>query len=109
MTGEGINQGGNKPIPTLANELTGLIIAYVKQETVVPIKSLGSVRHCFRRGSGPLTRRRRGHAHPGRRAGRPGRDRIAPARQPDLGSLHRRFDRCGRRCGLGRHKNQEGH
>jgi hypothetical protein len=33
-------KGDGKPIPTLFNELTGLVIAYVKQETVVPIKNL---------------------------------------------------------------------
>jgi hypothetical protein len=34
-------RGGGKSVGTLVNELAGLIIAYVKQETVVPIKSLG--------------------------------------------------------------------
>jgi hypothetical protein len=33
--------GGDKSIGTLVNELYSLIIAYFKQETVVPIKSLG--------------------------------------------------------------------
>jgi hypothetical protein len=32
---------GGKSIGTLINELAGLVITYVKQETVVPIKALG--------------------------------------------------------------------
>lgn len=33
--------GAQKPIGTLVNELVGMVIAYVKQETITPIKSLG--------------------------------------------------------------------
>jgi hypothetical protein len=32
---------GSKSISTLVNELTGLIVAYFRQQTVVPIQSLG--------------------------------------------------------------------
>lgn len=32
---------GDKSIPTLASELWQLVVTYVKQETVVPIKGLG--------------------------------------------------------------------
>ena len=32
---------GNKSISTLVNELAGLIVAYVRQQTVVPLQSLG--------------------------------------------------------------------
>jgi hypothetical protein len=38
--GEG-RRDDRKPVGTLINELAGLVISYVKQETVVPIKSLG--------------------------------------------------------------------
>jgi hypothetical protein len=31
----------DKPISTLANELTGLIVAYFRQQTIVPLQSLG--------------------------------------------------------------------
>ena len=41
MTGQETEKGGGKAVGTLANELAGLLIAYVKQETVVPIKALG--------------------------------------------------------------------
>jgi hypothetical protein len=34
-------KGGEKSLGTLASELVALVIAYVKQETIVPIKSLG--------------------------------------------------------------------
>ena len=34
-------KGGDKAFGTLVNELAGLVIAYVKQETIQPIKSLG--------------------------------------------------------------------
>lgn len=34
-------RGEEKPVGTLVNELAGLVIAYFKQETVVPIKALG--------------------------------------------------------------------
>jgi hypothetical protein len=33
--------GGRKSIGTLLNELAGLVIAYVTQQTVVPIRSIG--------------------------------------------------------------------
>jgi hypothetical protein len=32
---------GNKSISTLVNELAGLLVAYVRQQTVVPLQSLG--------------------------------------------------------------------
>jgi hypothetical protein len=34
-------RGGDKPIGTLINELVEMIIAYVKQETIGPIRSIG--------------------------------------------------------------------
>jgi hypothetical protein len=33
--------GGRKSIGTLLNELAGLVIAYVTQQTIVPIRSIG--------------------------------------------------------------------
>ena len=33
--------GDDKSVSTLVNELAGMVIAYVKQETVVPLKALG--------------------------------------------------------------------
>jgi hypothetical protein len=33
--------GAGKPISTLLNELVGLVVAYVRQQTIVPIKSIG--------------------------------------------------------------------
>jgi hypothetical protein len=41
MTGPDPKPDGGKSFGTLINELAGLVIAYVKQETIVPIKSLG--------------------------------------------------------------------
>lgn len=41
MIGSESKDSGGKSIGTLVNELAGLIITYVKQETVVPIKALG--------------------------------------------------------------------
>jgi hypothetical protein len=41
VIGSESKDSGGKSIGTLVNELAGLIITYVKQETVVPIKSLG--------------------------------------------------------------------
>lgn len=40
MTGRQSAAGDEKSFGTLVNELTGMVIAYVKQETIVPIKSL---------------------------------------------------------------------
>jgi hypothetical protein len=34
-------RGGDKPIGVLMNELVEMIVAYVKQETITPIRSLG--------------------------------------------------------------------
>lgn len=41
VTGPEPQKGEDKSVGTLVNELAGLVIAYVKQETVVPIKALG--------------------------------------------------------------------
>ncbi|MGH9114535.1 MAG: hypothetical protein ACRDWW_01765 [Acidimicrobiales bacterium] len=41
MTAAARSEDQDKPVSTLVNELAGLVIAYVRQETVVPIKSLG--------------------------------------------------------------------
>jgi hypothetical protein len=41
VTAETAKTDGDKPIGSLASELVAMVIAYVKQETVDPIKSLG--------------------------------------------------------------------
>ena len=41
MIGTEPKDHGNKSISTLVNELAGLIVAYVRQQTVVPLQSLG--------------------------------------------------------------------
>jgi len=41
VTRTGTLRNQDKSFGTLAQELVGLVIAYVKQETVVPIKALG--------------------------------------------------------------------
>ena len=41
MIGTQPKNQGNKSISTLVNELTGLIVAYFRQQTVVPLQSLG--------------------------------------------------------------------
>jgi hypothetical protein len=41
MTGERPDRGDGKPVVALLRELAGLVVAYLRQETVVPIKALG--------------------------------------------------------------------
>jgi hypothetical protein len=41
VTGTDSNARGGKSIGTLVNELVALIVAYVTQQTIVPIRSLG--------------------------------------------------------------------
>jgi hypothetical protein len=41
MTAADAKTDGDKSVQTLVNELAGMVIAYVKQETIDPLKSLG--------------------------------------------------------------------